>query len=145
MNNATPKQLSTIGFLCNKLKLSAEEKETIVQAFSATHKTSSKDLSVQEALLMIQHLNTLMPDRPDTSAMIGKMLSLCYEMAVLQPTEKWTKVNDKGKLVANGQRLDQWALKYGYLKKKVNHYKYKELPKLVFQFEAYYASQLKRF
>ena len=133
MNRLTPSQLKTIATLCSVLKINADDKEAMVAGFSNGREVSSKHLYFEEAKTMIAHLNPhpLKGGNKPGDKMIGKMLSLCREM-------HWTKTNTAGKIVADYNRLDEWATKYGYLKKKIKHYKYPELPKLVSQFEAVY-------
>ena len=58
-----------------------------------------------------------------------RILSLCYEYG-------WVKFSEaKKRHQVDFDRLDAWMFRYGYLKKKLNQYKYAELPALVTQFE----------
>ena len=57
------------------------------------------------------------------------LLSLCYQLG-------WTKFSERAQRdVSDVARLDAWCMKYGYLHKPLNSYKYRELPALVTQFE----------
>lgn len=51
-------------------------------------------------------------------------------------------VNEDGK--ANMDRIYQWVLTHGYLKKSLNTYSPQELPKLVYQAEQFYKSTISR-
>jgi hypothetical protein len=141
----TAKQLSAIGAICSRLKVSKDEKEMIVQGFSEGRCTSSKELTVHEALLMLKYLHDRLGDENDKGHMLAKIFSICHELAVLQPTAGWVKYNGQGKRVADGKRFDEWAVKHSYLKKKLDRYTYKELPKLVTQFELYYKHLLSKY
>lgn len=70
--------------------------------------------------------------------MKGKIFYYCYEMG-------WTIFNEKkGRPVVDFKRLENWMLNFSYLKKKLDRYTYKELPKLVSQFESVYKSFLNK-
>jgi hypothetical protein len=135
---ATQKQIACIGAICGKMKMDKEQKQMIVEGFSGGRCTSSKDLSVQEALKVIQHLKDLQPDEPDRGPMVRKIFAMCHDLG-------WTKVNGQGKKVANGKRFDEWAVKNSYLKKSLDKYTYAELPKLVSQFQYVYRDFLKKY
>jgi hypothetical protein len=128
-------QLQIIATICSKLKLSKEDKATIVNGFSAGRCTSSKLLYFDEAKDCIAHLQKLQGGeskiKPGTEKMIGKMLAYARAMG-------WTKLNAENKVIADFARMDAWAVKFGYMHKKINDYYYYELPKLVSQFEAVY-------
>lgn len=103
----------------------------MVHGFSAGRCTSTKELTDAEATLMLRHLQAHDPQRPAIEKMKGKLFYYCHEMG-------WTKINDAGKKVVDMQRLDNWCRQYSYLKKKLDWYRYAELPKLVSQFEQVY-------
>jgi hypothetical protein len=115
----------------------------MVTGFSDGRETSSKNLYYNEANSMISHLLQLQTaatkNKPDLSAkMKGKIFATCHDMG-------WTKTSKKtGLKVADVERFDAWAVEKSYLKKKLNSYKYNELPKLVSQFNAVYKSFLKK-
>lgn len=134
-------QLTMIGIICNQLNINKEAKAIMVQGFSNGRETSSKNLTKYEADLMIAHLQTLQKQQPTThdagEAMRKKILSYCHQI-------NWTITKPNGKKIADVNRFNEWAKNYSYLKKKLNEYKYKELPKLVSQFEAVYKSFLNK-
>ena len=132
---ATTQQKAAIGAICSRLGIDKEMKEGLVCQFSNGRTTTSVELTVAEARAMIDHLSRQV--RPDTrrDKMVGKIFYYAHEMS-------WTKINKQGRRVADGQRVDEWMVKYSYLKKKLNSYKFEELPKLVSQVEAMYKSQL---
>ena len=137
----TAQQLKIISTICSVMHIKGEDKETMVNGFSAGRCTSSKGLYFDEAKALIHHLQQLQGQqtiKPGTKAMLGKMLSYAREMG-------WTVINPNGKTVADFRRLEEWALKFGYQHKKINAYEYDELPKLVTQFELVYKSFLTKF
>lgn len=137
MNSATTSQLSAIGAMCTKANISKEAKQVMVAGFSSSGAISSKDLTIEEARQMIQHLVTLQPQDARLAKMRNKIFYYAHMM-------NWTKVNKAGKTVADGKRVDEWMLHYSYLKKKLSAYSYEELSKLVSQFEAVYKSHLNK-
>lgn len=110
------------------------DKDNIVAGFSNGRTTHFTELEETEASECIRWLSDqqLQPGK----RMRNKIFFYCHQMG-------WTKINASGKVVADGARFDLWALKYSYLRKKLNQYTYQELPKLVSQFEGVYKSFLK--
>lgn len=143
MTTATKQQLTAIATLCSRLNIDKESKAVMVAGFSASGEASSKQLTFAEAKQMISHLLSLQlragTNKEDPGAkMKGKICSICKDMG-------WTKTSKlSGKIVADVARFDAWAVERSYSKKKLNAYKYAELPKLVSQFEAVYKSFLKK-
>lgn len=127
------KQLRLAHFLINQLGLN-EQKGNIVAGFSKGRTTHFKELDKTEALECIKWLSD--KQSQPGNKMRNKIFFYCHQMG-------WTKINASGKVVADGARFDLWALKYSYLRKKLNQYTYEELPKLVSQFEGVYKSFLK--
>lgn len=135
----TPKQLMAFNALIHKLRL-VQHKATIVQGATNGRATSSKDLYYHEATDLIVQLN-LQQVKADINTekinkMRGKIMYYAHQM-------NWTKKNSADKTVADGKRIDEWMVKFSYLKKKLNAYKYAELPKLVSQFAEVYKAFLK--
>ncbi|MBN8834590.1 MAG: hypothetical protein ABS68_00145 [Niastella sp. SCN 39-18] len=114
------------------------QKENIVASISQGRTTSMRGLNHQESIDLIRYLKESQPSNNDRDKMIRKLYYYCHQMG-------WTKLNPQGRLVANGQQFDEWAVKHSYLKKKLQAYTYPELPKLVSQFEQVYKSHLKAF
>lgn len=108
----------------------------MVAGFSGGRTESSKDLLFEEAVLMIRHLEQTDPNYPAIEKMRRKVLYYAHQMG-------WQKASASGKLRVDMQRVDEWCKTYGYLKKPLNNYTYKELPKLLSQIEAVYKSVLK--
>lgn len=138
METLSTQQLKAIAATCAKLHLDKETKAAMVESFSGGRCSSSKYLTKDEARAMLMKLNDLQPIDPAMARMKNKIFYYAHEMG-------WVKVNKAGKVVADGERVDNWCLNYSYLKKKLNNYTYKELPKLVSQFEAVYKHFLKTF
>jgi hypothetical protein len=128
MNQAQNKMVYA---LFNKTGL-INQKESIVSGFSNGRTASTRELSHEESVAMIRWLKEQDKDDPSAQKMRGKIMYYAHEMG-------WTKKNKLDKVVADGKRIDEWMLQYSYLKKKLNSYNLKELPKLVSQFQAYYA------
>ncbi|MGN7787403.1 hypothetical protein ACTJIJ_22915 [Niabella sp. 22666] len=134
--NATTEQKKAIGAICSRLGIDKDAKKDLVRQFSYDRCESSSDLYFKEAGAMIDHLSRQVKPDSRRAKMVGKIYYYAHELG-------WTKKNKYGRIVADGKRVDEWALKYGYLKKKVDRYTFDELPKLVTQFETYYKSTLK--
>lgn len=129
MNPALNKQLHG---LLNKSGLSTQ-KESLVHSYTNGRSISSKDLTNDEAKNMIGYLNGVVNVESFASnKMRRKIISMAHEMHWHLPgTQKIDMV-----------RLNDWCVKFGYMKKELNKHAYKELPTLVFQFEAVYKSYL---
>lgn len=140
MANLNKDQLKIISTICSVLKINKDDKATMVNGFSGGRCTSSKDLYFNEAIELVSHLQQLQgtqPKGPGTIRMIGKICGYAREM-------QWSKKNVEGKIVADMNRLNEWAIKYGHLHKKINAYHYDELPILVTQFEKVYKDYLNK-
>ncbi|WP_346236139.1 hypothetical protein ABDK00_016970 [Niabella insulamsoli] len=137
MNNpATTQQKSAIGAICSRLGIDKEQKADLVRQFSYDRTDTSRELTVIEARAMIDHLSRQVKPDARREKMVGKIFYYAHELG-------WVKKNKEGRIVADGQAVDAWMLKYSYLHKKLNRYNFEELPKLVSQFEAFYKSTLK--
>jgi len=118
-------QLITANTLISKLGISPEQKREIIFGFTSGRSGSSKDLTHDEAVLLIGHLKSLDPDEKKAEIMRRKVISMAHEIGWHQP----------GTNKIDMPRLDGWCKKFGYLKKGLNAYTLSELPKLVTQFE----------
>lgn len=142
MKPITPEQLRCLNTIVSKFKIAKDDKEMMVLGFSGGRATSSKDLWFDEASAMIKHLKANDPNAASVQRMKGKILYLAHEMGWYVEN---SKRNSKGKLQLDLQRIDNWCLKYGYIKRKFDNYSYEELPKLVTQFHDYvYQDYLKK-
>jgi hypothetical protein len=97
---------------------------------------NSSELTTEEIELLIHALETCGMEavRPESDFLRGdtmrkRILSLFYQYGYTEFSAK------KKRLVVDFERMDAWMLKYGYLHKNLNKYKYSELPKLVTQVE----------
>ena len=122
----TPQQLKCLNTLISIRGIDKDTKADMVAGFSSHRCTSSKLLSSEEAKHMIQHLQTLQPHQAKAAVMRNKVLYYAHEM-------NWRK---NGKI--DMKRVDDWCKKYSYLKKDLDQYEYKELPKLVSQIAIVY-------
>lgn len=137
MKPLTRAQLICINTIISKQNIAKEIKEMMVHGFTAGRSTSSKDLYYEEAVLMIKHLKSNDPNREAAEKMRRKVLYFAHEMG-------WVKLKN-GKLIADIQRVDDWCMKFGHVKRKLDNYPYEELPKLVSQFEAVYKHYIQSF
>ena len=96
----------------------------------------SQDMSTGEIVELIRNLeafqcgsNLPQNDFQKGDKMRKRVLSLFHQYG-------YTKYShQKKRLIIDFEKLDGWMLKYSYLHKKLNKYKYNELPKLVKQVE----------
>jgi len=123
-------QIKIIYTLLGKYDL-REEKENIVSAFSGGRTSSVRELKMNEASALIAHLKSMDAIDKRCDKMRNKILSYAHEM-------DWTI---KGKV--DMARINNWCLKFGHLHKRLDDYKYEELPTLVSQFEEVYKGYLK--
>ena len=134
----TPETLRRLHMLLNSTGMIESKKELVTQ-YSATGKTSSKDLTELEARALCQHLAKLPGagrargvvidgERAAADVMRKKIIRFAHLMA-------W-EVSPGGP--ADMGRIDRWCRERGYLKhlnKGFNSYTEEELPRLVSQFE----------
>jgi len=140
MNWIQSNQLRAIHALLNDNNLK-DEKDSIVQAFTAGRTTHSSKMTKGEAAALIGHLKSLDETDKRATKMRNKILSIAHELG-------WTKLlkspigNPDVKKV-DMEHVNNWCLQYGHKKKKLDDYDYNELPMLVTQFEEVYKNQLK--
>jgi hypothetical protein len=108
----------------------ADDKEDIVSIYTNGRTTNEKEMFMHEARELLINING--PDKNDL--MIRKMFAQAHELMWIKKVQR---VDEKGNLVPVNDYsvLYNWVLKYGYLKKDLRDYTYKELPKLITQFE----------
>jgi hypothetical protein len=107
--NITPQQLKAISTLVSKQNIGKEDKAVIVQGFTGGRATSTKDLTIDEAKAMLQHLKANDPDEKKAEKMRKKIIAIAHEMG-------WRKfVNSIAK--ADMKRIDDFCKTRGYKKK----------------------------
>lgn len=112
-------------------------KHLLVASVSNGRTESLKDITPAETQALIKHLEkSAKPKKDPSDVMRKKIISIAWQM-------NWTKKNKSGKLGADISRINNWCNKFGYLHKDLNDYKYKELPKLLTQFQSMYKDYLK--
>ena len=107
---------------------------------------NSSDMNTQETIEMIDYVRDYAKgeqldsdDFVQGDTMRKKILSLSIQYG-------WSRYDRlKKKRIVDFEKLDAWMLKYSYLKKKMNQYKYAELPKLVSQFKEFVHKYVKSF
>jgi len=131
MKPITLPQLKKINVIVSQRKIDAETKASMVFGFSKGRATSTKDLLADEAVLMIKHLEATDPNQRAAERMRKKFLHMAHSMG-------WQIKRGDNKIVVDMERVDRWCKTYSYGKKPLNNYTYKELPKLLSQFESVY-------
>ena len=121
-------QNNQLYLLLTKLGIDAELKEEMVYRFTNGRTNRSSKMTVNECQAMINELSSS-PTIGKEDKMRKKIISLFRKMGYI-------KEDNKVDMTA----VEDWVLKYGYLKKSLNKYRYNELPKLVSQAEAVYQS-----
>jgi hypothetical protein len=113
-----------------------ENRHATVFSYTEGRTENSSEMTTREITLLIDNLEIYqrkigMPpnDFQKGDRMRKRILSLFRQYGY---TEYCTKQN---KLIVDFARLNNWMIKYGYLHKRLNKYKYVELPKLVTQVE----------
>jgi hypothetical protein len=144
MNHTTAKHSRLYGLLNKKRMM--QQRHDLFQAYSDNRTRDSRDLNDKEVDELIRFLDTYSVggrqsgyknDFEKGDKMRKRVLSLCYEYG-------WVKFSEaKKRHQVDFERLDAWLFKYGYLHKKLNRYKYAELPALVTQFETVLESFVK--
>ncbi len=140
MNPISKNKLIAINTLVSQYGIDKDTKAMMVEGFSLGRCSSTKDLYDEEATLMLQHLQQNDPNRAAIEKMKGKIFYYCHEMGWTVPRRSPPTGGAGGGRVVDMKRLDEWCKGRSYLKKKLDWYKYKELPKLVTQFEQVYSS-----
>jgi hypothetical protein len=114
----------------------APHKAALVFSFTNGRSESSRDMTEQEAKELVYYLENITTADDPANRMRKKIISMAREMG-------WELRTTTGK-VADMQRIRNWVLKYGSLKKPLNDYTINELPRLVTQFEQVYKDFLNR-
>jgi hypothetical protein len=109
-----------------------DDKADIIRSFTAGRTSSSREMTHVEATALINHLKSLDPSERSADRMRKKIISMAHQMG-------W---KTDGKLDIG--RVNNWCIKFSYLKKKLDAYEYTELPRLVSQFENVYKDYLRK-
>lgn len=128
----TPTQNKVLHALLNSTKMTSS-KADLVLGFTQGRSESSRDLTMQEAQEFINYLKQLDNHAEAANTMRRKILSMCHRI-------KWEHEDGKVDL----ERLNNWCRTRSYLKKELNAYQYKELPKLVAEFQQVYKHYLNK-
>lgn len=127
----TVQQNNKLYFLLQKLGIDSELKQEMVYRFTNGRTSKSSEMNRNECQAMINELSNS-PTIGKEDKMRKKIISLFRKMG-------YTTNDNK----INMSAVESWVLKYGYLKKPLNKYRYNELPKLVSQAETVYQSFIK--
>ncbi len=140
MKPINPEQLIALNTVIHKKGL-MQHKADMVEGATNGRTRSSKDLYFDEARELIMALNSYAEakNKDDKGPMVRKLFRMAHEIGWIK---KQSIVNSQqstaGPLIAEKNdysRVYGWVLKYGYLKKDLRRYAYKEMPKLLSQFE----------
>lgn len=137
MKLRTNQQSKQLFALLHKLDLS-DVREDLALDYSNQRTDRTSKLTESECQKLISDLSKqVYVEREKEAEAVIKMrrrfLAICHEL-------KW-KVTDN-KLDYN--RINNWLLKYSYLKKPINEYKEKELPNLITQIDNVLKAKLKQ-
>lgn len=126
------KQIQRIHTLLRACNLQAQKK-SIVYASCEGRSESTKDLTFDEANLLINYLQAEANKYDGANQMRRKIMAICHNL-------KWE--NSDGSV--NLETLNKWCLNHSYLKKELQEYTYNELPKLVSQVQRIYSQTFKK-
>lgn len=130
----TPPQLKAVNVLLIKQGLYKHKRE-IIESYTGGRTGSSKEMYIHEAAELLSYLNKTQKDVNISSKLMSKLFAMSHEMGWINT--KTVVDGDKIKVVKDYSAVQNWVIKYGYLKKELRKYTYKELPKLVTQLEKY--------
>ncbi len=112
-----------------------DQKADLVNRFTEGRTNSSREMTDEEITKAIEYIEFMIggmepsEDFKRGDRMRKRIMSLCHQYGYTRYDEK------KRKNVVDLDRLESWMIKYSYLHKSLNKYKYKELPRLVVQFQ----------
>lgn len=124
MANATQAQIKMLQFQRRAHGMDDETYRAMLHDATDGRTTSTKELTQEEAFRLIDGLVRQTPEDIRADKMRKKILGFAREIG-------WTTDDNR----VDTDRVNQWCERYGYGHKPLNRYKYKELPKLVTQFE----------
>jgi hypothetical protein len=123
---------------------SFSDRHEIVLEYTGGRTENSSEMTTEEVLALIRDLEKFQKDRgaplndfQKGDAMRKRVLSLFHQYGFTIYSR------EKRKMIVDFERLDNWMVKYSYLHKKLNKYKYSELPKLVSQVEQFVIKYIK--
>lgn len=130
--NINTNQITIIHTLLTKAGLMAQKK-SLVAGVSNGRTESTKELTMDEAIALINYLKQQNTDDLKADQMRKKILSMAHRL-------RWEKEDGSVDVDA----VNTWCMNKSYAKKPLNEYTYKELPKLVTQFQQVYSSLIKQ-
>ncbi|MGQ0739122.1 MAG: hypothetical protein ACT4OJ_08705 [Bacteroidota bacterium] len=128
----TPKQVIAIRAALHRHNL-LKHKEEIIDSYTKGRTVHISEMTGPEAGELLSYLNAQTKDMNVSSRLMAKLFAMCHEMGWVP--QQTVIEGDKVKTKKDYSRVHGWVLKYGYLKKPLREYTYKELPKLVTQLE----------
>ena len=135
MSTITTPQIKAVRATLHRFSL-LDEKETIIEAFTNGRTTRISEMTMEEARELLLSFNRAPEarNRDDKGPMIRKLFAMAHEMGWIKEV---SAVGENGKLETKKDysSVYNWVTKFGYLGKDLRKYTYKELPKLLSQFE----------
>ena len=134
MKPASKEQIKAVNATLAKAGL-MDDKASIIKQVTNGRTEHSSELYFEEAKSMLMGLLKNTWKQQPKNKMISKIFAMAHEMGWV---EKRTEVGKDGNLIKvnDYNRVYGWIKKYGYLNPKdLKEYEYKEIPKLVAQFE----------
>ena len=125
-----------------------DDKADIVFEMSKGRTRTTTMLSFDEALAWINAMNKKKRDagkvneNDERQKMLKYIIAMSHEIGFIKKEVRVVRGGGT-KEVNNYDDMHAWIKKYGYLKKDLNKYTYKELPMLVTGFENMYKSKMK--
>lgn len=113
--------------LLASLGIDEEQKEDMVLAFTDGRTKHSSELSENELRALISKLEA--EEGAKANKMRRTMFSIAYQL-------NWGNPNSREGIDKAKEAINHWCQTKSYLKKKLNEYTLKELPKLITQFRA---------
>ncbi len=136
MKKISGEQIKIIHAILNKLGM-IDEKAGLVSDFTNGRTTSSREMTFAEAFSLTGYLRTLQPTENSSIKMRNKILSMAHELG--WELNEYTR---GGKKKIDMNHLNNWCIKHGHAKKKLDKYTNAELPMLVSQMEVIYKQHL---
>lgn len=112
------------------------DKENIIDSFTNGRTGSISEMTLDEARELLMAFNSPAENKntDDKGPMIRKLFAMAHEMGWIRKVQA---VDEKGAIIEKNDntKVYDWVTKYGYKKTELRRYTYKELPKLLSQFE----------
>jgi hypothetical protein len=147
MNLANSDQLKKIHAALHRRGLLHHKRE-MVGGYTNGRTESSKEMYQEEAQHMLDMLNEDLQnnqqEKDKRQKMVNHIIAMAHEMGWIKEVMVVSAESGIPAKKKDYSSLHAWVEKYGYLKKSLNKYTYKELPILVTAFQGVYSDWLKK-